>query len=213
MYFFRFCKYTFFFEFGKKHYELWLESLIPSSTDFWSVLSARRYTLAPNTPHCECGVKAPTRRWGRAAGTKTRTLHVQNGHPHRRCFNPTHQDECLMCGVCDGGRYASRGDALKESIIMIYGKWRTRQKSPCRRYGITHESMRCDETDVRYLTASWKQIPHNIPAIGMAGYQYQIPNGIYSANGSLIIIFRISRYFVDIIKRKLSQIIDLCVGA
>ena len=34
----------------------------------------------------------------------------------------------------------------------------------------------------------------------MAGYQYQIPNGIYSANGSLIIIFRISRYVVDIIK-------------
>ena len=111
------------------------------------------------------------------------------------------------CGCFD----PVRGQTLVASHLA--GKWRTRQKSPCRRYGITHESMRCDETDVRYLTASWKQIPHNIPAIEMAGYQYQISNGNYSANGSLIIIFRISRYVVDIIKRKLSQIIDLCVGA
>ena len=31
--------------------------------------SGRRYTLASYTPHCECGVKAPTSRWDSAFGT------------------------------------------------------------------------------------------------------------------------------------------------
>ena len=104
---------------------------------FWSVLSARRYRLgslcsplcstlfaicfaeryrkplAIFIPHCECGVIAPTALVGSCRRHGNWGIYVQDGHPHRRCLTPHIKDEGLMCGVCDGARAASRGDALK----------------------------------------------------------------------------------------------------
>ena len=67
--------------------------------------------------------------------------HVQNGHPHRRCFNPTHQDESLMCGVGCNKRNASRGDALKYVYLVTRREMGQSSMGAMRRRAATRASM------------------------------------------------------------------------
>ena len=119
----------------------------------YSMLSARRYSLASYTPHCECGVIAPTDVDGIVPSALLWILlvcvfcypsavqHVQNGHPHRRCFNPTHQDESLMCGVGCNKRNASRGDALKYVYLVTRREMGQSSMGAMRRRAATRASM------------------------------------------------------------------------